>query len=125
MNSRDLIIETINENSTLQNATQFPNHRLIDVREDLKAKRESLIVAKENATNGNAIAELNLELNKVKTSLTKINQALAMQAVDAKQKKQSEKQGKGNFAQLFLKTAESELDKATFNRIKRKALKVA
>lgn len=125
MLNRELSLEAILENSTLENATQFSRTQLEDLREDLKAKREGLITAKESAKNGNAIAELNLEISKVKSVLTKINQAIAMQDVDAKQQKKSDKQLKGGFAQLFLQVAERELDKATFNKIKNKALKVA
>ncbi|WP_168395160.1 hypothetical protein [Acinetobacter indicus] len=125
MKNHELILEAIAENSTLENATQFLNRDLKDLRDDLKAKRGGIITAKENASNGNAIAELNLELSKIKALLTKINQAIAMQDVNAKQQKVAEKQLKGGFAQLFLKVAERELDKATFNRIKNKALKVA
>jgi len=125
MQNRELIIETIATNSTLENATQFLRPQLEDLREDLKTKREGLISAKEKSTNGNAIAELNVELGKVKNILSKINQAIAMIDVDAKQqKKQTNQVLKGGFAQRFLQIAERELDKATFQKLKNKALQV-
>lgn len=124
--SKEHLIEAITENTTIENATQFTREQLEDVRDDLKAKREGLLVAKDKATNGNAIALLNLELGKIKTSLSAINQAISMIDVNAKQQKQKSKEVlKGGFAQRFLIVAEKELDQATFNKLKNKALKVA
>lgn len=124
--SKEHLIEAITENTTIENATQFTREQLEDVREDLKAKREGLLVAKDKATNGNAIALLNLELGKIKTLLSAINQAISMIDVNAKQQKQKSKEVlKGGFAQRFLIVAEKELDQATFTKLKNKALKVA
>lgn len=119
------IADQVFNSTTLENATQFTRSQLEEVREHLKAKREGLLDAKGKTRDGQIQAELNVELSVVKTTLSKTNQAISMLDVNAKQQKQHTNQVKGGFAQLFLKTAEKELDAKTFERIKNKALKVA
>ena len=119
------IADQVFNSTTLENATQFTRNQLEEVREHLKAKREGLLDAKGKTRDGQIQAELNVELSVVKTTLSKTNQAISMLDVNAKQQKQHTNQVKGGFAQLFLKTAEKELDAKTFERIKNKALKVA
>jgi flagellar biosynthesis chaperone FliJ len=119
------IADQVFNSTTLENATQFTRNQLEEVREHLKAKREGLLDAKGKTRDGQIQAELNVELSVVKTTLSKTNQAISMLDVNAKQQKQHTNQVKGGFAQLFLKTAEKELDAKTFERIKNKALKAA
>lgn len=119
------IADQVFNSTTLENATQFTRSQLEEVREHLKAKREGLLDAKGKTRDGQIQAELNVEISVVKTTLSKTNQAISMLDVNAKQQKQHTNQVKGGFAQLFLKTAEKELDAKTFERIKNKALKVA
>ena len=119
------IADQVFNSTTLENATQFTRNQLEEVREHLKAKREGMLDAKGKTRDGQIQAELNVELSVVKTTLSKTNQAISMLDVNAKQQKQHTNQVKGGFAQLFLKTAEKELDAKTFERIKNKALKAA
>lgn len=113
--------ETLLSQSPLQLSQQFSRDDLLDLREQLKAKREGLIASKDKCTNGHSIAVFNVHLAEVKTMTTRINQTIAMMDMDAKIMKKN-KSTDQELAIRFLKVAKQELDTVTFNKIKNKAM---
>ena len=76
--------EQLLELSPLKLSQQFSRDDLVDLKEQLKAKRAGLIEAKEKCKNGNSIALLNIELSQINSMLTRINQTVTLLDQDAK-----------------------------------------
>lgn len=72
------------ELSPLKLSQQFSRDDLIDLRDQLKAKRAGLIEAKDKCKNGNSIALMNIELSQVNSMITRINQTITLLDQDAK-----------------------------------------
>lgn len=112
--------EQLLELSPLKLSQQFSRDDLLDLRDQLKAKRAGLIEAKDKCKNGNSIALLNIELSQVNSMLTRINQTVTLLDQDAKIMKKNNHSAQ-ELAMRFFKVAEKELDSKTFNKIKEKA----
>ena len=112
--------EQLLELSPLKLSQQFSRDDLLDLRDQLKAKRAALIEAKDKCKNGNSIALLNIELSQINSMLTRINQTVTLLDQDAKIMKKNN-QSAQELAMRFFKVAQKELDAKTFNRIKEKA----
>lgn len=108
------------ELSPLKLSQQFSRDDLLDLRDQLKAKRAGLIEAKDKCKNGSSIALLNIELSQVNSMLTRINQTVTLLDQDAKIMKKNNHSAQ-ELAMRFFKIAQSELDPKTFNKIKAKA----
>ena len=113
--------EQLLELSPLKLSQQFSRDELMDLRDQLKAKRAAMIEAKDKCSNGNSIALMNIELSQVNSMLTRINQTITLLDQDAKIMKKNNHSAQ-ELAMRFLKVAEKELDTKTFKRIKEKAM---
>ena len=113
--------EQLLELSPLKLSQQFSRDDLLDLRDQLKAKRAGLIEAKEKCKNGNSIALLNIELSQINSMLTRINQTVTLLDQDAKIMKKNNHSTQ-ELAMRFFKVAEKELDAKTFNKIKKMAV---
>ena len=113
--------EQLLELSPLKLSQQFSRDDLLDLRDQLKAKRAGLIEAKDKCKNGNSIALLNIELSQVNSMLTRINQTVTLLDQDAKIMKKNNHSAQ-ELAMRFFKVAEKELDSKTFNKIKKMAV---
>ena len=112
--------EQLLELSPLKLSQQFSRDDLLDLRDQLKAKRAGLIEAKDKCKNGSSIALLNIELSQVNSMLTRINHTVTLLDQDAKIMKKNNHSAQ-ELAMRFFKVAEKELDSKTFNKIKEKA----
>jgi len=112
--------EQLLELSPLKLSQQFSRDELMDLRDQLKAKRAAMIEAKDKCSNGNSIALLNIELSQINQMLTRINQTVTLLDQDAKIMKKNTYSAQ-ELAMRFFKVAEKELDSKTFNKIKEKA----
>ena len=110
--------EQLLELSPLKLSQQFSRDDLLDLRDQLKAKRAGLIEAKDKCKNGSSIALLNIELSQVNSMLTRINQTVTLLDQDAKIMKKNNHSTQ-ELAMRFFKVAEKELDAKTFNKIKK------
>ena len=110
--------EQLLELSPLKLSQQFSRDDLLDLRDQLKAKRAGLIEAKDKCKNGNSIALLNIELSQVNSMLIRINETVILLDQDAKMMKKNNHSAQ-ELAMRFFKVAEKELDSKTFNRIKK------
>ena len=113
--------ETLLTLSPLQLSQEFNRDELVDLKDQLKAKRASLIESKEKCTNGNSIALFNVHLSEVNAMLTRVNQTATLLDQDAKIMKKNN-QATQDLALRFFKVAQKELDTTTFNKIKEKAM---
>ncbi len=113
--------EQLLELSPLKLSQQFSRDELMDLRDQLKAKRAAMIEAKDKCSNGNSIALMNIELSQVNSMLTRINQTITLLDQDAKIMKKNNHSAQ-ELAMRFFKVAEKELDTKTFKRIKEKAM---
>ena len=113
--------EQLLELSPLKLSQQFSRDDLVDLLDQLKAKRAGLIEAKEKCKNGNSIALLNIELSQINSMLTRINQTVTLLDQDAKIMKKTNHSAQ-ELAMRFFKVAEKELDAKTFNKIKKMAV---
>ncbi|BCT88138.1 hypothetical protein [Acinetobacter variabilis] len=113
--------EQLLELSPLKLSQQFSRDELMDLRDQLKAKRAAMIEAKDKCSNGNSIALMNIELSQVNSMLTRINQTVTLLDQDAKIMKKNNHSAQ-ELAMRFFKVAEKELDTKTFKRIKEKAM---
>lgn len=113
--------EQLLELSPLKLSQQFSRDELMDLRDQLKAKRAAMIEAKDKCSNGNSIALMNIELSQVNSMLTRINQTVTLLDQDAKIMKKNNHYAQ-ELAMRFFKVAEKELDTKTFKRIKEKAM---
>lgn len=113
--------EALLSQSPLQLSQQFSRDELLDLRDQLKAKRAAMIEAKDKCSNGNSIALMNIELSQVNSMLTRINQTITLLDQDAKIMKKNNHSAQ-ELAMRFFKVAEKELDTKTFKRIKEKAM---
>lgn len=113
--------ETLLTLSPLQLSQEFNRDELVDLKDQLKAKRASLIESKEKCTNGNSIALFNVHLSEVNAMLTRVNQTITLLDQDAKIMKKNN-QATQELALRFFKVAQKELDTTTFNKIKEKAM---
>ncbi|MGY5394536.1 hypothetical protein [Acinetobacter sp. NigerLNRRAM0016] len=113
--------ETLLNESPLKISQQLSRDDLLDLREQLKAKRAALIESKDKCNNGNSIALINVHLSEVKTMITRANQTISLLDQDAKLMKKSSAPVQ-ELAVRFLRIAEKELDAKTFNKIKEKAM---
>lgn len=113
--------EQLLELSPLKLSQQFSRDELLDLRDQLKAKRAAMIEAKDKCSNGNSIALMNIELSQVNSMLTRINQTITLLDQDAKIMKKNNHSAQ-ELAMRFFKVAEKELDTKTFKRIKEKAM---
>ena len=113
--------EQLLELSPLKLSQQFSRDELMDLRDQLKAKRAAMIEAKDKCSNCNSIALMNIELSQVNSMLTRINQTITLLDQDAKIMKKNNHSAQ-ELAMRFFKVAEKELDTKTFKRIKEKAM---
>ena len=113
--------ETLLTLSPLQLSQEFNRDELADLKDQLKAKRASLIESKEKCTNGNSIALFNVHLSEVNSMLTRVNQTVTLLEQDAKIMKKNNSVNQ-QLAMQFMKVAQKELDPKTFNKLKEKAM---
>lgn len=101
----------------------FSREELIELRDQLKAKRASLIESRDKCSNGNSIALFNLHLGECKALSSRINQSITMLDMNKKMLKK-EKTVDQQLAVRFFSIAKENLDPNLFNQLKEKALSV-
>lgn len=117
---RELTLE-FNSYTTLEAATKLSLEQLTELSDIFKAKREGLIHTKSQTTDGFDLKLLNDALSEVNVQLTKVNTAINMVNVSAKEKRTQQVQISSQDAINFYIAAKEKLNEPIFNEICRQA----